>query len=76
VLRDVSRVAGMGIVIGVVGAAALSRVMQSLLFGIGAHDPLTFATVPVMIGAVAIIAGVIPALRAAHVDPLAAMRAD
>jgi predicted permease len=76
VLRDVSRVAGIGVVIGVFAAAALSRVMQSLLFGVGAHDPMTFAAVPILIGVVAVVAGVVPAIRAAHVDPLSAMRAE
>jgi putative ABC transport system permease protein len=76
VLRDVSRVAGTGILIGILAAAVLSRLMQSLVFGVGVHDPMTFAAVPIVIGVVAIIAGVVPALRAAHVDPLAAMRAE
>ena len=76
VLTDVSRVAGLGIVIGIAGAAVLSQVMQSLVFGVGVRDPMTFAMTPVVVGIVAIVAGVVPALRAANVDPLAAMRAE
>jgi len=64
----------LGVGIGLAGALAVTRVMASLLFGIGAHDPLTFAAISVLLGAVALIASLIPALRATKVDPMIALR--
>jgi putative ABC transport system permease protein len=63
-----------GTVIGVAGALALTRFVQSLLFGVTATDPLTFATVAVLLIAVALLACWIPAHRAAKVDPIVALR--
>jgi putative ABC transport system permease protein len=63
-----------GIVLGLIGAGALTRVMSSLLFGISATDLVTFAAVPVMLAAVALLASCIPALRATRVDPVVALR--
>jgi ABC-type lipoprotein release transport system permease subunit len=51
-------------------------VLQSLLFGVGARDPLTFVAVAALLGGVAILASWLPARRAARVDPLTAMRAE
>jgi predicted permease len=65
-----------GAVLGVIGALALTRVMDALLFGIGTKDLVTFATVPVLLVAVAIAACLIPARRAATVDPQVALRVD
>jgi putative ABC transport system permease protein len=65
-----------GIAIGLIGAFALSRFLASLLYGIGAVDPLTYAGVTLALIAVAVAACWIPASRAMRVDPLVALRAD
>jgi len=65
-----------GVALGTAGAYALTRMLRSLLFGVSARDPLTFAGVAVLLGVVALLASWIPARRAARVDPLAAMRAE
>jgi ABC-type antimicrobial peptide transport system permease subunit len=63
-----------GVVIGVFGAIALTRVMSSLLFGVTAKDPMTFVIVATLLTLVAFIACYIPARRATKVDPLVALR--
>jgi predicted permease len=74
VLRQGMELAGIGIVAGVVGAVALTRVMASLLFGISATDAVTFILVPMMLAGVAFAATVIPAWRTTRVDPVVALR--
>ncbi|MFL6528267.1 MAG: ABC transporter permease [Chthoniobacterales bacterium] len=64
------------VVIGVAGAFAATRLLSSLLFGVSANDPLTFAAIVVLISAVAFIAAWLPARRAASVDPVIALRAE
>ena len=66
--------AGIGIVLGIVGALAMSRLLVFMLAGISPHDPLTFAGVAVLIAAVSLAACYIPARRAMRIDPLAAVR--
>jgi predicted lysophospholipase L1 biosynthesis ABC-type transport system permease subunit len=74
VLRQGVRMAAVGLASGLAGALALAHVMESLLFGIEARDPLTFAGVGIALALVALIAVVIPAARAARVDPITALR--
>jgi putative ABC transport system permease protein len=63
-----------GIGIGLAGALALARVMSSLLFGVDARDPATFAAIMLLLTVVSLIACYIPAWRATKVDPLVALR--
>jgi len=65
-----------GIALGSAGAYAMTRVLQSLLYGVGARDPMTFVAVAALLGVVAVLASWLPARRAARVDPLSAMRAE
>jgi ABC-type antimicrobial peptide transport system permease subunit len=66
--------AGGGIAAGAVGAWLLTRLMQKLLFGVDASDPLTFVAVSAGLAAVALAASAVPALRATRVNPAAALR--
>jgi predicted permease len=74
VLRQGMELTGAGVVVGLLGAAALTRVMASLLFGVSATDLLTFSTVPLVLVATALVATYVPALRATRVDPVVALR--
>jgi predicted permease len=67
-------VAGIGL--GLVLALATTRLLESQLFGVSRYDPPTFTTVPILLFAVAMLASVIPALRASKVEPYEALRQD
>jgi predicted permease len=68
--------AGIGAIIGLGAAAGLTRLMSSLLFGVAAVDPLTYAGVAAILIAAAALASYVPARRATRVDPLDALRAE
>lgn len=76
VVRQGMTLGGIGIVAGLIGAALLTRVMSSLLFGVSGHDAVTFSAVAVILAAVAFVATVIPARRATRVDPMVALREE
>ena len=65
---------GLGLVVGVIGALSLSRLMSGLLFGVQPHDPMTLVGVSAVMAAVGLLACWIPALRAARIDPVEALR--
>jgi putative ABC transport system permease protein len=74
VLNEGARLAALGTILGLAGAAALTRFMASFLFGIGVRDPLTFLAVGATLILVAAIACCVPARRAMRVDPTVALR--
>jgi putative ABC transport system permease protein len=76
VLREGALLALAGVGLGLLGAVAFTRVLQSLLFGVRATDPFTFAAVAVFLAGVALLAAFAPARRAAHVDPLVVLRSE
>jgi putative ABC transport system permease protein len=69
VFREGAPLVGIGLVAGLGGAVALSRILESMLFGVGARDPVVFAAVPLILLAVAVTAMLVPAHRATRVDP-------
>jgi putative ABC transport system permease protein len=74
VVRQGMMLALAGVVLGLIGAALLTRVMSTLLFQVTAKDPITFVVVAALLTAVAFVACFVPALRATKVDPLVALR--
>jgi predicted permease len=76
VIVEGMRLAGTGLAIGVPVAVALSRALRSLLFEVPPGDPVTVVSVAVLLGAVALAACAIPAIRASRLDPQAALRVD
>jgi putative ABC transport system permease protein len=65
---------GIGLAIGLAGALALTRLMTTLLFGVGARDPMTMISVGIVLASVAMLASYVPARRAMKVDPIVALR--
>jgi ABC-type antimicrobial peptide transport system permease subunit len=76
VLRDGVGWTALGLAIGVAGSLALSRYLGRLLFAVGERDPLTFTSVAIGLGIVALAATAIPAVRAVRSDPIHALRAE
>jgi ABC-type antimicrobial peptide transport system permease subunit len=76
VVSQALRLGAAGLAIGIAGALAITRVLDSLLFGVSASDPLTFASVSAALITVLLLAAYLPARRATRVDPIVALRAD
>lgn len=76
VLQRGSRLTVVGVVLGLGGALALTRLMASLLHGVSPRDPLTFVVVSIVVAVVSIVATSVPSLRATKVDPTVALRSE
>ena len=76
VLRRAAGLAGLGVLLGLAGAAATTRVVRGFLYDVSPFDPLTFGGVGAVLMAVAFVAALVPALRAATMDPAGALRND
>jgi putative ABC transport system permease protein len=76
VVREGMTLVAIGLVLGAAGAVAATRLLRANLFETNVHDPMTFATVPIVLGLVALAASYLPARRAANVDPMIALRVD
>jgi predicted permease len=74
VLKEVALMVGVGVAIGLPLAAGISRVVQSQLFDLSAHDPIALAAAATLLIVVALVAGYLPARRATRVDPMLALR--
>jgi putative ABC transport system permease protein len=73
-VREGMTLVAIGLGVGAAGAVAATRLLKATLFETNVYDPLTFATVPVVLGVVAFVASYLPARRAAAVDPIGALR--
>jgi ABC-type antimicrobial peptide transport system permease subunit len=76
VLGQGMRVVALGIVLGIASALALNRVLTGFLFQVSTTDPWTYGVVATVVGAVAVVATLIPARRASRVDPVEALRME
>jgi putative ABC transport system permease protein len=76
VVGQAMTIVAFSLVVGVAGAFAATRLLNSLLFGVGASDPITFAGIVLLVSAVGFIAAWVPARRATRVDPIVALRAE
>ena len=76
VITEGMKPALIGLLLGVAGALALGRVLASFIYGIAAYDPLTFAAVATLLAAAALLASIIPAYRAARIEPTRALREE
>jgi putative ABC transport system permease protein len=74
VLSRATRLAGLGIVLGLIASLGVTRLMSSLLYGVKPSDPFTYAAVSLLLMAAAVVAAYIPARRAVQIDPLVALR--
>ena len=72
--RSAAVLAAAGVGLGLAASAALSRLMASLLFGVSATDPATYAAAAALLAGVAVVAGYLPSRRAARQEPVSALR--
>jgi ABC-type antimicrobial peptide transport system permease subunit len=76
VLREGGRITAIGVGIGVLLALGAGRLLQGVLYGVDAVEPLVLVTAPLILLAVSLLASYLPALRATKVDPTVALRAE
>ena len=76
VLGQTLRMVGMGVLIGLVGAAFLGRAVEGMLYGVSGADPVAFGAVSILLVGVALVASVVPAWRAVRVEPVGALRGE
>jgi len=76
VVRQGMTLALAGVVVGFIAAFALTHLMSSMLFGVSARDPITLVMLTLLLAAVALLANLVPARRAAMVEPMVALRCD
>jgi ABC-type antimicrobial peptide transport system permease subunit len=74
ILNQGGRLVAIGLGIGLAGALILTRFLASQLYGVTAHDPLTFIAIALLLGAIAGLACLLPARRATRIDPMVALR--
>ena len=76
VLKEGVMIGAVGLALGIVAALVLTRFLSGLLFGVGARDPITFVALPLGLLLVAVLATLIPAMRAVRVNPVVALRGE
>jgi putative ABC transport system permease protein len=76
ILRDGLKLVVIGVVVGLAGSLMFDRLLQGLLFGVSAYDPLTFVAIAGLLTVIATLACFLPARRATKVDPMVALRAE
>jgi ABC-type antimicrobial peptide transport system permease subunit len=76
VLKEAARLAASGMAVGLAAALALTKLLESMLYGVSAHDPAAFAGAFLLLGAAALAASAVPARRAVACEPLLALRED
>jgi ABC-type antimicrobial peptide transport system permease subunit len=76
ILSEAGMLAAIGLAIGLAAAALLTRVLSSMLYGVGTHDPVTFVAVAALLVTVALAASLVPAWRALRLDPATVFRAE
>jgi putative ABC transport system permease protein len=76
IFTQTGRVVLVGMIVGLLGAVGGARWLGGLLYGVGEHDPLAFAAVPVFLGAITLLACWLPARRAVKINPIVALRSE